>query len=111
MARAGRKYRLIMYQHMLNRWSPAMIAIGLGMFALAYIEFTAPMGRFVTWPWQLAGGVGVLAMLIGLFFIVIKNFAYVQPTPNHLKLVTPFMRVNISYKRIKRTIPSEMHAL
>jgi hypothetical protein len=111
MARTGRKYRLIVYQHMLNRWSPAMIAMGLGMFVLAYSEYAAPMGRFVTWPWQLAGGVGILALLIGLFFIVVKNFAYVQPTPNHLKLITPFMRVNISYKRIKRTMPSEMHAL
>jgi hypothetical protein len=111
MARAGRKYRLIVYQHMLNRWWPAMIAMGLGMFALAYSEYIAPMGRFITWRWQLLGSVGALAILIGLFFIVIKNFAYVQPTPNHLKLVTPFMRVNISYKRIKRTRPAEMQAL
>ena len=111
MARAGRKYPLIVYQHMLNRWWPAMIAIGLGMFALAYSEYIKPMAQFITWPWQLTGGAGVLAILVGLFFIVIRHFAYVQPFPTYLKLVTPFMRVNISYKRIRKALPTEMRHL
>jgi len=111
MARAGHKYPLIVYQHMLNRWWPAMITMGLVMFALAYGEYIDPIAQFIAWRWQLAGAVGVLAIIVGLTFIVIKNFAYVQPLPNYLKLVTPFMRVNISYKRIKRTIPTEMRYL
>ena len=111
MARAGRKYRLIVYRHMLDRWWPAMITMGLVMFALAYEEYIDPLGQFITWRWQLAGGVGALAIFVGLFFILIRNGAYVQPVANYLKLVTPFMRVNISYKRIKKTIPTEMHYL
>jgi len=111
MARAGHKYPLLVYQHMLNRWWPAMITMGLVMFVFAYIEYTDPIAQFIAWRWQLAGAVGVLAIIVGLTFIVIKNFAYVQPLPNYLKLVTPFMRVNISYKRIKRTIPTEMRYL
>jgi hypothetical protein len=111
MARAGRKYPLLVYKHMLNRWWPALITMGLVMFVLAYTEYTAPLGPFITWPWQLAGGVGALAIFLGIFFIIIKNVAYVQPAADHLKLVTPFMRVNISYKRIKRTMPTEMHYL
>jgi uncharacterized integral membrane protein len=108
MRRAGRKYPLIVYQHMLNRWWPAMITMGLVMFVFTYIEYTDPIAQFIAWRWQLAGAVGILAIFVGLIFIVIKNFAYIQPLPNYLKLVTPFMRVNISYKRIKRTIPTEM---
>jgi len=111
MARAGHKYPLLVYQHMLNRWWPAMITMGLVMFVFAYIEYTDPIAQFIAWRWQLAGAVGVLAIIVGLTFIVIKKFAYVQPLPNYLKLVTPFMRVNISYKRIKRTIPTEMRYL
>jgi len=111
MARAGHKYPLLVYQHMLNRWWPAMITMGLVMFVFAYIEYTDLIAQFIAWRWQLAGAVGVLAIIVGLIFIVIKNFAYVQPLPNYLKLVTPFMRVNISYKRIKRTIPTEMRYL
>jgi len=35
----------------------------------------------------------------------------VQPFPEYLKLVTPFMRLNISYKRIRKTTTTEMHYL
>jgi hypothetical protein len=111
MARAGHKYPLIAYRHMLNRWWPAMIAIGLGMFGFAYTEYIQPLGQFLPWRWQLCVAIGGLAILVGIFFLVIRFFAYVQPFPNHLKLVTPFMRINISYKRIKKTTTTEMRYL
>ena len=111
MARGGTKFPLIVYKHMLNRWWPPMIAIGLGMFALAYSEYIEPIAQFLPWRWQLFAGVGVLAILVGFFFLIIKQFAYVQPFPTYLKLVTPFMRINISYKRINKTIPAEMRQL
>lgn len=108
MARAGHKYPLIVYRHIVNRWWPAMFAIGLGMFALAYSEYIDPIGRLLAWRWQLPAAVGGLAIFAGIFFWVIRFFAYIQPYPNYLKLVTPFMRVNISYKRIKKTTATEM---
>jgi len=111
MARAGHKYPLIVYRHMLNRWWPAMFALGLGMFALAYSEYIDPVAQFLSWRWQLLASVGVLAILVGVFFLVIKQIAYVQPLPGHLKLVTPFMRINISYKRFKKTTTTEMRYL
>jgi hypothetical protein len=111
MARAGHKYPLIVYRHMLNRWWPAMIAIGLGMFALAYSEYIEPLGKFLPWRWQLFASVGALAILIGTFFWIARYVAYVQPLPNSLKLVTPFMRLNISYKRFKKTTATEMRYL
>ena len=110
MAR-GRRYPLIVYRHMLNRWWPAMIAIGLGMFALAYSEYIHPLAQFISWRWQLAAGVGGLAIGIGLFFLIIRYFAYVRVYPAYLKLVTPFMRVKISYKRIRKTTTTEMRHL
>ena len=111
MARGGHKYPLIVYQHMLNRWWPALMAIGLGMFALAYSEYIDPMAQFVWWRWQLFAGIGVLAILIGIFFVILRHLAFVQPFPEYLKLVTPFMRLNISYKRIRKTTTTEMHYL
>ena len=111
MARAGHKYPLIVYRHMLNRWWPAMIAMGLGMFALAYSEYLEPLGRFLPWRWQLFAVIGAVAILIGIFFWIIRFFAYVQPFPNYLKLVTPFMRINVSYKRFTRTTATEMKYL
>ena len=111
MARGGHKYPLIVYQHMLNRWWPAMVTMGLGMFALAYSEYIDPMAQFLPWRWQLFAGIGALAILIGVFFLILRHVAYVQPFPDYLKLVTPFMRINISYKRIKKTTTTEMRYL
>lgn len=111
MARAGHKYPLILYRHMLNRWWTPMIAIGLGMFALAYSEYIDPVGRLLPWRWQLFAAIGGLSIFIGIFFWVIRYFAYVQPHPTFLKLVTPFVRVNISYKRIRKTTSAEMRYL
>jgi hypothetical protein len=109
--RRGSKFPLIVYQHMVGRWWTPMIAIGLGLFALAYLEWIKPISQFITWRWQLYAIVGVLAIFTGIFFLIIKQFAYVQPFPDHLRFVTPFLQMNISYKRIHRTIPTEMRQL
>lgn len=106
-----RRYPLIVYQHMLNRWWPPMIAFGLAMFVLAYAEYTDPMAQFITWRYELAASVGILAILVGLLLIVLKRFAYVQVFPSYLKLATPFLRLKISYRRIKRTTATEMRHL
>lgn len=111
MARAGHKYPLVVYRHMLNRWWTPMIAIGLGMFALAYSEYIDPVGRLLPWRWQLFAAIGGLSIFVGIFFWVIRFFAYVQPYPTYLKLVTPFIRIHISYKRIKKTTATEMRYL
>jgi len=111
MARVGHKYPLVVYRHMLNRWWPAMIAIGLGMFALAYSEYIDPLSEFLPWRWKVFGAVGVLAILTGIFFMVLRYVAYVQPFPGYLKLVTPFLRINISYKRFRKTTTTEMRYL
>jgi hypothetical protein len=111
MARAGHKYPLIVYRHLVSRWWTPMIAFGLAMFVLAYVEYIDPIAQFLPWRWQFAAGVGGLAILTGIFFWVIRYIAYVQPLANHLKLVTPFLRINISYKRIKKTTATEMRYL
>ena len=85
-----------------------MFAMGLVLFALAYGEYIDPMGRFLPWRWQLFAAVGALAITVGIFFLIIRRMAYVQPFPGHLKLATPFLRINISYKRFTKTTTTEM---
>jgi hypothetical protein len=111
MARTGRKYPLIVYRHILNRWWPALLFMGVGMFGLAYTEYINPLAQFLPWRWQLPVAVGGLSIFVGIFFWILRFFAYVQPFPNYLKLVTPFMRVNISYKRFQKTTATEMRNL
>lgn len=110
MARGGRKYPLIVYRHLLNRWWTPMVAIGLVMILLASGEYADPLGRILG-RWQFLGGGGVLAILTGIFFLIIRQIAYVQPFRGHLKVVTPFLRFNISYKRILKTTTVEMRQL
>lgn len=111
MARGGTKFPLLVYRHLVSRWWTPMIAMGLGLFALAYWQYTEPLGPFLPMRWMPFVVIGVVAILIGIFFLIIRFIAYVQPFPTHLKFVTPFLRFNISYKRIHKTVTSEMRLL
>lgn len=111
MARGGTKFPLVVYQHLLNRWWTPMIALGLGMFGIAYGQYMEPLGPFLPMSWIPLVVIGVLAIIVGIFFLIIRQIAYVQAFPGYLKFVTPFMRLNISYKRIHKTTTVEMRQL
>ena len=111
MARGGTKFPLIVYKHLLNRWWTPMLAMGLGMFGIAYGQYMEPLGPFLPMRWMPLVVIGVLAIMIGIFFLIIRQVAYVQAFPGYLKFVTPFMRLNISYKRIHKTTTTEMRQL
>lgn len=109
--RGGTKFPLVVYQHLLGRWWPGVVGIGVAMLGFAYTEYVKPENQFQPWHWQLAVAVGVLTILGGLFLLIIRYFAYVQAFPTYLKLATPFLKVNISYKRLQKTITAEMGQL
>jgi len=111
MARGGTKFPLILYQHLLNRWWTPMIALGLGMFGIAYGQYMEPLGPFLPMSWMPLVAIGVLAIMVGIFFLIIRQIAYVQAFPGYLKFVTPFLRLNVSYKRIHKTTTAEMRQL
>lgn len=110
MARGGRKYPLLVYRHLLNRWWTPMFAIGLVMFWLAYQDYADPSLRLLG-RWRFLAGIGVLAIAGGIFFLLLRQAAYVQPRRGYLKVVTPFLRFNISYKRLMKTTTVEMYQL
>ena len=111
MARGGTKFPLVVYQHLLNRWWTPMIAMGLGMFGIAYGQYMEPLGPFLPMRWMPFVAIGGLAILVGIFFLIIRQVAYVQVFPGYLKFVTPFLRLNISSKRIHKTTTVEMRQL
>jgi len=55
--------------------------------------------------------IGAVSIVFSLFLLTIRNFAYVQLFGDHFRIITPFLRLNISYKRINRVTSSEMSAL
>lgn len=111
MAKAGRRYPLVIYTHMLNRWWPATFTLSLALFAVAWgVSFT-PEGQARPYLVNATVGLGGLALVFTLFLFIIRKAAYVRPFPNYLRLVTPFLRINISYRRFRGTTTSEMRAL
>lgn len=108
MAKAGRRYSLVMYTHMINRWWPAVLTLGLGLLALAWV---LQWWGFEAWRWFTLGSVGLFVLVVALFMFTLRKSAYVQLFPDHLRLVTPFLRINISYKRFRRTSSATLGAL
>ena len=76
--------------------------------------------------WQEAGGIGVVlaapwdgalfvaalvALAFTLFALVARSMSYVQARSDHLRIVTPFLRLNTSYRRLRSVHPAEFHQL
>ena len=97
---------------MIDRWWPALFFIGLALLAFAwwfysdlYTRLTAP------WQWESMTGLGGGVVLISLAMFALRNSAYVQPRSDHLLLATPFLRMKISYSRIRRATSASMAVL
>jgi hypothetical protein len=121
MARGGRKYPLLLYRHLLGRWWPPLFTLGLVLILFVGILWGAEWyflnpaeNPFVTLPTPH----GIIFLVLGgaaigfsLFLLSVRNFAYVQLFGDHFRIVTPFLRLKISYKRIHSIKSSEFSAV
>jgi hypothetical protein len=109
--KSGNRYPLLLYRRVMSRlWAAALV---LGILLL------------VAWGWEwfyptplLEGGdniwlavAGLVSLAFALFAFFGRNMAYVQPRRDHLRLVTPFLRLNISYRRVRNSHPAEFTQL
>lgn len=108
MAQAGRRYPLVVYTHMIDRWRPAIFTLGLALLGLAWAVYS---WGFDQWRWLIAASMGMLNIFLSILMLIIRQGAYVQPFTDHLRLATPLLRLNISYKRFRRTTSVNMGAL
>jgi len=112
MAKAGRRYPLVIYTRMIDRWWPAIFLLGLATMALAWPFYQDQYTRLTEpWRWMTMAGVGAGVILISLFMLMMRKSAYVQPFSDHLLLATPIFRLNISYRRVQRTSTAVMATL
>lgn len=107
-SKGGRRYPLVIFTHMMRRWWTAVFTLGLAMMGLAWL---IRWWGFEQWRWMTFAGLGVMTAIAGLIIWMIRKTAYVQPFNDHLRLVTPFLRLNISYKRFLRTGTANMGVL
>lgn len=108
MAKGGRRYPLVLYTRMIDLWWPAIFTIGLALLALSWALYS---WGFEQWRWLTFASIGVLNLFLGLLFLIARKGAYVQPFSDHLRLVTPLLRLNISYKRLFRASSANFGAL
>ncbi len=108
MARARPRYPLVIYTHMIDRWWPAIFVLGLALLGVAWGIYNR---GFEQWRWLGMAGIGGFNIFVGFLLLIVRKSAYVQVFTDHLRLATPFLRLNISYKRMRRTASTNMGAL
>lgn len=108
MAKGGRRYPLVVYTHMIDRWWPAILALGGALGGLSWALYS---WGFEQWRWLIFASIGAFCFVTGLFLLLIRKAAYVQPFSDHLKIATPLLRLNISYRRFQRTTSANMGIL
>ena len=111
MARGGRSHPLVIYREVLNRSWPEILALGFFLAVLAWPLYKDPLGQLQPWRWKGMLALGIGTIVFSLILLIMRRLAYVRVFPKYLKLATPFLRVNISHKRLLRTATTEMQVL
>ena len=106
--KGGRRYPLVIYTRMMDRWWPAIFALGLALLGLAWAVRSYGYEEWRSFAFNSLGGLNIF---LGLLFLIMRKSAYVQPFNGYLRLVTPFLRLNISYKRFRRASTSNIGVL
>jgi len=111
MAKTGRRYPLVIYTHMLNRWWPVTFVLALALFAQAWGLSRTQDG--VANPLKVSAlyWLGGFVLAATLILLIIRKAAFVRLYKDHLLLATPFLRLNISYRRFRGTTTSTIQAL
>ncbi len=121
MAKGGRKYRLLLYEYMLNRWWPMTFLTALALFVNVGVLWGAewyfknpaenPLPTLSVPGQVIMLAIGAICLFFTLFLLITRKMAYVQLFSDHLQLATPFLRLNISYKRIQRVTTAQIYNL
>ncbi len=112
MANAGKRYPLLVYTRMMDRWWPPVFWIGAALLALAWWRYQDVYDRLTQpWHWMTLAAVGGVAIAAALLMVLLRKSAYVRTYSDHFKVATPFLRMNVSYRRILRTSTASMAVL
>jgi hypothetical protein len=108
--KAGKRHPLLLYRRTMDRILSAALMLGL-LIAVAWgwIYFGEPQRMPDVTPWLIAGG--LVALVFAAFAYLARWMAYVQPRSDHLRVVTPFLNLKVSYRRIRSVHPSDFQQI
>ncbi len=109
--KAGRRHPLLLYRRMMDRiWKPVLALVVVCGLILVISWLTGlELVPVESEPWLLGGTLLLVLAAAGAYLA--RTMAYVQARSDHLRLVTPFLHLRISYRRIRSVHPSEFHQL
>jgi hypothetical protein len=101
--RSGKRFHLLIYERMWQRWAWACIltipaSIALWWFAPGVPILYAPFRPLALVP-------GTVALVILAYTYLARRLAWVQCRSNHLRIQTPLYPLVVSYSRIKGVRP------
>jgi hypothetical protein len=107
----GKRHPLLPYRRYMDSLWQVTLILGLLLGGLWW-QITSgktPLIVVQNPNWLLSGAVVILGFTA---IILIGRFStYVQPRDNHLRLATPFFRLNISYRRVLNAHPANFSSL
>jgi hypothetical protein len=90
----GKRHQLLYYRHTMDRlWRFALLVV----IVLAIVWWFKSFGRDID---LIIFASAAMALVVMVFAIMARNMGYVQAFGDHLRLVTPFLRLKIAYRRI-----------
>ncbi len=109
--RAGKRYHLLIYNRWSHRYRGSTLLIGL---LLVTVWVTTWFGYFpeLLPPFDtLTLVTGIASLVFTVFIRQAPKMNYVQAFADHLRVVTPFLRLKVSYRRVKGVNPTDFHRL
>jgi hypothetical protein len=104
-ARAGNRHALLFYRRTMDRVWKTTLLLGIVLTASAGFTLLRPTTilGLSSDTWLLVAA--IVAFVLSAFAFFSRWAAYVQARPGSLKIATPFLRFQVSYKRMRSVRP------
>ena len=107
----GRRFTLLIYKRFMDRLWASTLVLGLllaGVWWQAIGGWVIPLSIFTeTWVYMAA----LVVLLFSVFALLARRMGFVQAYADHLRLVTPFLRLKVSYRRVRSVHLAEFSQL
>ena len=107
----GSRHSLLLYKRVMDRLWASTLLLGAILLIVWGWSWSSAAQLFQSQDsiWLFVGACVALSFAIFAFFG--RRVAYVQAHKDHIRLVTPFLRTNISYQRVRSVHPTDFHKL